>query len=107
MSFGRYLLREGVLTKAQLSEFTHIMVVFGGRLGTVLVEAGVLSMEQVEDRLSDYLSLPRVPLARVEAPEKDALAAISPDLAQRHGPQLGIFIPDPSQHPQQSAGISQ
>ena len=91
MSFGRYLLRQGVLTKSQLSEFTHIMVVFGGRLGTVLVEAGVLSMEQLEDRLSNYLSLPRVPLDRVEGPEKDALAAISPDLAQRHA-ALPLFI---------------
>jgi hypothetical protein len=35
-SFGKYLLENGVVSRQQLEEATQVMVVFGGRLGTIL-----------------------------------------------------------------------
>lgn len=83
-NFGRYLLDKGVLDLAQLEEATHVMVVFGGRLGTILVEAGFLTMEQVEKHLSGYLDVPSAPLERLQLPEPEALATIPSDMARRH-----------------------
>ena len=45
-SFGRFLLERGLLPQGRLEKATQVMVVFGGRLGTVLVEAGYLSVEE-------------------------------------------------------------
>jgi hypothetical protein len=60
-TFGRHLLDRGVVSRAQLEEATQVMVVFGGRLGTILVEAGVLTLEQVEEQLARHLDLRRPP----------------------------------------------
>jgi hypothetical protein len=83
-TFGRYLLERGVVSAAQLEEATQVMVVFGGRLGTVLVEAGALTLEQVERHLSAHLDVPVAPRERLERPALDALEAIPADLVRRH-----------------------
>jgi hypothetical protein len=61
------------------------MVVFGGRLGTILVEAGVLTLEEVEEQLARHLDLPCVPRERLIRPDPKALEAVSADLARRCG----------------------
>jgi hypothetical protein len=82
-TFGRYLLDRGVLSRAQLEEATQVMVVFGGRLGTILVEAGILTLEDVEEHLARHLGLPCVPRERLARPDPEALAAVRADLARR------------------------
>jgi len=82
-TFGRYLLERGVLGRAQLEEATQVMVVFGGRLGTILVEAGVLTLEEVEEHLARHLDLPSAPRERLGRPDPKALEAVSADLARR------------------------
>ncbi len=82
-TFGRHLLEQGVVSRAQLEEATQVMVVFGGRLGTILVEAGVLSLEEVEEQLAGHLHLPCAPRERLIRPDARALEAVSSDLARR------------------------
>src|SRR5262245_50335945 len=60
------------------------MVLFGGRLGTILVEAGMLSLDAVEEHLARHLRVPRAPLERIARPDREALAALPSDLAGRH-----------------------
>jgi hypothetical protein len=83
-TFGRYLVERGVLHRDQLEDATRVMVLFGGRLGTILVEAGALTLEQLEEHLSRHLRVPRAPLERIARPEPAALAAVPADLARRH-----------------------
>ena len=83
-SFGRYLWDKGVLARAPLEEATQVMVVFGGRLGTILVEAGHLTLEEVEQHLSAHLDLPCAPAERLARPDPDALETVSCDIARRH-----------------------
>jgi hypothetical protein len=71
------------VSRAQLEEATQVMVVFGGRLGTILVEAGVLTLEQVEEQLARHLDLPCVPRERLIRPDPKALEVVSTDLARR------------------------
>jgi len=82
--FGTYLLECGALTRAQLEEATQCQVVFGGRLGTNLVELGYLRLDELERHLSGHLGVPVAPTAWIEAPYQDALDAVSADLAGRH-----------------------
>lgn len=83
-TFGQYLFRHGIVSRADLREATHVMVVFGGRLGTVLVEAGVLTLDQVERHLAAHLDLPAAPRERLDRPSPEALDALSVDLVRRH-----------------------
>ena len=83
-TFGRYLLEGAVLRRDQLEEATEVMVLYGGRLGTILVEAGMLTLDQLEEHLAQHLRVPRAPLDRIGRPDREALAAVSSDLARRH-----------------------
>ena len=47
-SFGKYLATKGLISPEQLDEATQALVVFGGRLGTNLIELGYLRIDQVE-----------------------------------------------------------
>jgi type II secretion system (T2SS) protein E len=51
VKLGTLLMRDGVITRAQLEAALRAQVLFGGKLGTNLVELGHLSL----DRLSEYL----------------------------------------------------
>jgi hypothetical protein len=84
-TFGRYLLERGLLGRAQLEEATEVMIVFGGRLGTILAEAGLLGLEEVEAHLARHLGVPRAPAERLLRPDPAALRQVGRDLARRHG----------------------
>jgi hypothetical protein len=82
-TFGRYLLERGVIDRAQLEEATQVMVVFGGRLGTILVEAGLLGVEDVEAHLSRHLGLSSAPPDRLLRPDPSALRQVGREVARR------------------------
>ena len=84
MTFGRYLLSHRFISEAQLGEATAAMVLFGGRLGTHLVELGVLSPDQLERHLEAHLGVVRAPRERLEKPCSKALEALPEALVRRH-----------------------
>jgi hypothetical protein len=84
-SFGTFLMRRGALTRAQLDEATQSQVVFGGRLGTNLVELGYLRLGELEQHLSEYLGIPVPPAEWLERPSGEALRAVPKALVERHG----------------------
>jgi hypothetical protein len=103
MTFGRYLLSHQFVSEAQLGEATAAMVLFGGRLGTHLVELGVLSPGQLERHLEAHLGVPAAPPERLEKPCAAALAALPEALVRRHrvlpfgvtGGSLEVAMRDP------------
>jgi hypothetical protein len=82
-TFGRYLLDRGFLSRSQLEEVTRSMVVFGGRLGTHLVEAGVLDADELEAHLAAHLGVRAAPADRIESPHRKAIEAIPRSLIRR------------------------
>ena len=84
MTFGRYLLRHGIVSEEQLKDATAAMVLFGGRLGTHLVELGALAPEQLERHLAAHLGVAAAPIDRLEKPCSRALAALPKALVQHH-----------------------
>jgi len=83
-TFGRYLLERRIISRAQLEDATQVMVVFGGRLGTILVEAGFLGVEELEAHLSQHLGVSSAPPDRLLRPDPDALRQVSREVARRY-----------------------
>jgi hypothetical protein len=84
VTFGRYLLRHAVVSRAALSDATAAMVLFGGRLGTHLVERGALDLDALEHHLAAHLGVPRAPVETLEKPSPEALAVLPEPLVRRH-----------------------
>jgi len=55
---GELLTQNNLLTKAQLEEALKAQVLFGGKLGTILIEMGLITENALVDLLSSLLKLP-------------------------------------------------
>ncbi|MCL4557108.1 MAG: hypothetical protein M1491_00465 [Deltaproteobacteria bacterium] len=62
--FGQFLIERKVITMEQLTEALNAQVVFGGRLGTNLIESGVLTETGLEAQLAEYYHLQPIPLEK-------------------------------------------
>lgn len=103
LKLGQFLLQEKLVTREQLEEALKSQAIFGGRLGSYLVEAGVLQ----EERLAALLSRKyRVPFARSSHFAKlppDLINCIPAELAGKHlvlplkkvGRRLDLAMSDP------------
>jgi len=100
---GRILRDRGVITDRQLQEAIQHQVLYGGRLGTSLLELGFVT----EERLADALARAKgVPAADLRAVEPEALAVVSRKVAQRfkvfpcrlRGRTLFLAMVDPDDH---------
>jgi len=83
-SLGTYLLQQGVIDSLQLDEALQAQVISGCRLGTSLVELGVLSLEELARHLSERKGTPLPPQEWVENPDSAAIEAVSEELIRRH-----------------------
>ena len=61
MRLGRYLIDSGVCTAAQIDQAARSRGVFGGRIGTNLVEMGHLEVDQLEQLLARNLGVEAAP----------------------------------------------
>jgi len=83
-TFGRFLVDVGVISGADLEDATQAMVLFGGRLGTSLIETGLMDVRTLEVQLGRYHGLPTAPDEWLEAPQADAKAALASELVLEH-----------------------
>ncbi|MGB9735916.1 MAG: hypothetical protein ACP5JP_05935 [bacterium] len=60
--FGEFLVKQKIITNEQLKEAINAQVIFGGRLGTNLIESGALSEDALEKYLSQYHNLKPIAL---------------------------------------------
>lgn len=82
--FGQYLRDRGALTGAQFEEVCRSQVVFGGRIGSSLVELGYLGLEELAGHLSDYYRVPQPPEAWLVSPDPRALKLIPSWVIRRY-----------------------
>jgi hypothetical protein len=91
-----------------LERATRNTAVYGGRLGTSLVELGALDIDELGRHLAAFLCVPAVPSAWIEAPAADALAAVPLELVEKlgvlplrlEGRLLHVAMRDPCSAPQ-------
>jgi len=83
-SLGEMLLADGVCTPEQIEEAIQNQVILGGRMGTNLIELGVVNEETLARYLSRQHELPAMSGEQIR-PEPEALEMIRPDVADRLG----------------------
>ncbi len=84
-TFAAFLLGHDYVTAAELEEATQATVLYGGRLGTALIELGLLSPDELDRALSQFHDLPESAKEWLAKPDAAARAALHVDLVKRHG----------------------
>jgi hypothetical protein len=84
VTFGRHLLRHGVVSRGALADATAAMVLFGGRLGTHLVARAALRLDVLERHLAAHQGAVLAPPERLEKPSPEALVALPEAAVRRH-----------------------
>jgi hypothetical protein len=103
LRLGELLMSRGLLTPEQLNQALHGQSVFGGRLGTNLVEMGFVTEEQIALSLSQQLGLPCARPQWVAAIPREVIGSCSRDMAERYrviplrkeGRELHVGLADP------------
>jgi hypothetical protein len=81
---GEYLVIEGKITEKQLATALERQLVMGGRLGTNLIELGLITEEELVDLLSKKFNVPAASIQELDRIEPSLIKMISRDLAQKY-----------------------
>jgi len=100
---GDILIREGVVTPAQLDEALKYQGVHGGRLGSALVKLNLANEDDITEVLSNQFGVPSVNLSSFDI-EESVLKLIPAEVARKYmlipisrtGASLTIAMADPS-----------
>jgi len=60
MKVGNMLVKHNIITEAQLEEALRNQVIFGGKIGTNLIELGYISADKLAEFLSKSKGVPAV-----------------------------------------------
>jgi hypothetical protein len=101
---GDLLLHQGLITQAELEEALKYQVIFGGKLGTNLIEMGVLEEEDITRALSKKFKVPAVDREQIMHVPPEAIAVIPAKLAGKYrvvplwleGRRLTLAMADPA-----------
>ena len=83
-TFSQFLLQNDYASLSELEEAGQATVLYGGRLGTALIELGLLTPEQLDCALARHHGLPEIPKEWLAKPDAGARAALHVDLVKRH-----------------------
>jgi len=81
---GELLIKKNLLTQAQLEEALQAQVIFGGTLGTILIEMGLITENVLAEILANLLNLPCLKPNQLENIAEHVINIISPELAEKH-----------------------
>jgi hypothetical protein len=103
MTLGKTLLLRKDINLIQLNLALDFRVFYGGKLGTNLLELGIISEDTLSQALAQSLGIPPALKADLENVAPDVLATIPPEVAYRSqavpfrimGPQLYVAFAEP------------
>ena len=84
VKLGELLIKKNQLTQAQLEEALQAQVIFGGKLGTVLIEMGLITEDALAEILAQLLSIPCAKPGQLQNIPENIIKIISPELAEKH-----------------------
>ncbi len=84
LKLGEALIKESLITKEQLKSALERQVIFGGRIGTNLVELGILRERELASFLSTYFKVPAVDPSRLVSIDEETISCISRDTAEKY-----------------------
>jgi hypothetical protein len=100
---GDMLIKEGALTEAQLEQVLSAQAIYGGRLGTNLVEMGLLGEDDLAHLLNEKFGVPSIDPASLDTVPPSLLDIIPPEMVERfrvfpvaqNGRRLTLAMADP------------
>ena len=84
IKIGQLLLESGLITPTQLEQGLEAQLVFGGRLGTNLVELGFIATASIAEVLARQLGIPALAPSELDQVPRGALDALPQEMAARH-----------------------
>jgi len=104
LKLGELLIKNQIITEGQLAEALRAQHLFGGRLGTNLVELGYLSEQALTQFLSGQLNIPAVASAQLDSVPEKALTLVPRATAEKYrvvpvsvsGRKLRVAMADPT-----------
>src|SRR4029077_1152910 len=84
MKLGEDLLRKAFINKAQLKEALEAQLIYGGHLGTCLMELGYISEKTLGHVLAEALSVGYVPRESFENIPRYVIATLTDRLVERY-----------------------
>lgn len=81
---GKLILQDGAITQAQLDEAIQNQVVFGGRLGTSLVELDYIDIGQLGEYLAKMHGVPTIDHKEIKACSKGLINTLGEKMASKH-----------------------
>jgi len=81
---GKLILQDGAISQAQLDEAIQNQVVFGGRLGTSLIELGYISIGQLGEYLAKMHGVPTVDHQEIKACSKGVINTLGKKMATKY-----------------------
>jgi len=84
MKLGELLVQEGVITPHQLEEALKYQVIFGGKLGTNLIELDFVREDDIAKTLSRMLRVPLVSGEQLQKISEDVIRLIPRDIAEQY-----------------------
>jgi hypothetical protein len=84
MKLGEALLFQGLITKQQLNLALERQVVFGGRIGTNLLELRILSEDKLTRFIGYYFRVPFITHEVIGSIPKDALYSVSKEIIEKY-----------------------
>lgn len=107
IKLGEILIRAGIISATELDEALKSQIIFGGRLGTNLIEMGCIEEERLARVLSEKLRVPFADPAALLAIPAEVIALIPQEVARKHevvplqhdGRRLTLVMADPSDLP--------
>jgi type II secretion system (T2SS) protein E len=104
MLLGEMLMEAGALTRAQLEQVLNAQSIYGGRLGTNLVEMGLIGEDQLVRVLNEKMGVPCLDASALNSIPPQILSLVPLEMVQRYhvlpaaleGKRLTLAMMDPS-----------
>jgi len=84
LRIGEMLVTGGILTREQLNEALNAQLIYGGKLGTNLVEHGFITEEFLTSFLSKQFKIPAVEAKELEDVPSSVIEVVPKELADKH-----------------------
>ncbi|MDH4230646.1 MAG: hypothetical protein OEW04_01295 [Nitrospirota bacterium] len=84
MKLGEALVKAGMITKEQLRLGLERQVIFGGRIGTNLVELKVIREDELVSFLSKFLKIPSVDPEKLVSLDNEIISCVSREIAEKY-----------------------
>jgi len=84
MKVGSMLVKQNIITEAQLEEALRNQVIFGGKIGTNLIELGYITADRLAEFLSRHKGVPHTTAKQLENIPADVIATLQAETVKQY-----------------------